>query len=247
MWWVSFEENPTFLHRLKIRFGPPSPQLLFEELISLLDNGVSETLYTECFASGPRGTERCPARPPEPRRQAGPSTRPSGARDGGLRARGVWGSNPLTLGRLGAGPQPGLQGQVQQEQGGSARCQHVGSPRSPRATGSDGSVGPASGSPGGTRVCEGRWAGGAGEGCAVRGWCGTGVRGAVGGGAGVRALRGAGGLAAGLGGPARCFMARRVPGRRGRAEAGAAPLAGIPLCREEGAAGARSRTAEREA
>lgn len=180
---------------------------------------------------------------------------PQRTRDGaGLRERGSGpaapprlASRPLTLGRLGAGPQPGLQGQVQQQEGGSARGQHVCSPCSPRATGSDGGVGPASVSPGGARVCEGPWAGGAGEGCAVRGWCGAGVHGAVGGGAGVRALRGAGALAAGLGGPARLFMARRVPGRRGRAAAGAAPLAGIPLCREEGAAGARSRAAEREA
>lgn len=218
-----------------------------------MGNGVSAILYPECFDLGPRGTERCPARPREPRRHAGPSTRPSGrgtalgSAKGGLGRPPRLASRPLTLGRLGAGPQPGLQGQVQQQEGGSARGQHVCSPCSWRATGSDGGVGPASVSPGGARVCEGPWAGGAGEGCALRGWCGAGVHGAVGGGAGVRALRGAGALAAGLGGPARRFMARRVPGRRGRAAAGAAPLAGIPLCREEGAAGARSRAAEREA
>lgn len=83
-------------------------------------------------------------------RGAGPSVRPSGPRNGGLRDRGTLargsrpGSLPLTLGGgLGAGPQPRLQGQVQQEQGGSARGQHVGFSCSPRALGTHGSAGPA--------------------------------------------------------------------------------------------------------
>lgn len=88
----------------------------------------------------PRGTQE-----PRAEQRAGrvPPFARAELRDGGLGGPEP-GSHPLTLrGGLGAGPQPGLQGQVQQEEGGSARGQHVGAARSPRARGSLGSGGPA--------------------------------------------------------------------------------------------------------
>ena len=119
---------------------------------------------TRRFASGPRGAERRPEGPRSPGR--------SGARGWSLRAPprscgGLGGPEPgpqpLTLrGGLGAGPQPGLQGQVQQEDGGSARGRHVGAPRSPRVRGRLGSGGPA-GRAGGARPRGGLPAGGAAE------------------------------------------------------------------------------------
>lgn len=76
MWWVSFEENPTFLHGLKIRFGPP--RLLIKDLISPVGNGDSEILYTECFQLGPQRDGDVPSEAPgwrAPRRRGlGPAS-----------------------------------------------------------------------------------------------------------------------------------------------------------------------------
>ena len=64
--------NSTSLHGLKISFE--SPKLLFREVVSWLDNGLSENAVlqsplpiTKCWDSDPRGSEKYRRRPWEPR------------------------------------------------------------------------------------------------------------------------------------------------------------------------------------